>query len=146
MNETIQAISNVGTTIAVIIAASQLYLTHRQSVTSFEDTLNREYRALAATLPPEAFYGEELAAEVFERKRDEFYRYFDLTNEQIYLRQSGRVSKHAWVYWRDGIRTNLERAAFAHAWEKISKLAKNDFKELRKLIAENFANDPRNWH
>ncbi len=145
MNEIIQTVSNLGTAVAVIVAAWQLYLTHRQAVTSFEDTLAHEYRELAGKLPPEAFYGQELAVEVFQRKRDEFYRYFDLTNEQIYLRQIGRVSKQTWIFWRDGICTNLKRAAFAHAWETISALAENDFKELRQLIAENFANDPRDW-
>ena len=37
------------------LAAWQLRLTHRQSVTNFEDALVSEYRELAASLPVQAF-------------------------------------------------------------------------------------------
>ena len=64
MTELIQTIANIATAVAAITAAKQLILTHKQAVTTFEDTLAREYRELAAKLPPEAFYGQELAAEI----------------------------------------------------------------------------------
>lgn len=145
MNETIQTLSNVGTAVAAIFAAWQLYLTHRQAKTAFEDTLAREYRELANELPAKVFYDQELAEEGYKEHEDEFYHYFDLSNGQIFLRQVGRVTKATWVFWRDGIRTNLKRAAFAHAWKEISERASGDFAELRRLISEDFKNDPRNW-
>ena len=76
---------------------------------------------------------------------DEFYHYFDLSNEQIFLRQIGRISPNTWTYWRDGIKANVARPAFRTAWETISIQAPKDFSELRRLLQENFEQDPKKW-
>jgi hypothetical protein len=86
-----------------------------------------------------------LTADMQKTHFHEFYQYFDLTNSQIFLRQSGRISKKTWTFWAEGIETHLARPAFAAAWAEISRRAGNDFSELRRLIAEDFKGDPRGW-
>ena len=103
MTDTISTISNVitacgviVTAVGVVVAAWQLWLAHRQCVTNFEDSLAREYRELAATLPTKALLGEQLTEQEYREHFDEFYRYFDLSNEQAFLHQCGRVRRSTW--------------------------------------------------
>ena len=84
--------------VAAIVAAWQLLHMQRQSTTSFEDALAREYRELAATLPVSALLGESLSDGMHADKLDEFYRYFDLCNNQIFLHDSKRVSDATWRF------------------------------------------------
>jgi hypothetical protein len=141
----IQDVASIATAIGVFFAVLQLWYTRNRAITTFEDTLSSEYREITGRLPTEAMLGEILTADVQKTHFHEFYRYFDLSNSQIFLRQSGRISKKTWTFWADGIETNLARPAFAAAWAEISRRAGNDFSELRRLIAEDFKNDPRRW-
>jgi len=134
------------TAIGVGIAACQLWLNRRQAITTFEDSLAREYRELAAKLPTKVFLDDGLLSdEEYREAFDKFYQYFDFSNEQVFLRQKGRISQPTWIYWRDGIRSNVERAAFSKAWADISKRIGGDFSELRHLIETDFEQDPREW-
>jgi hypothetical protein len=141
----IQDVASIATAIGVFFAVLQLWYTRNRAITTFEDTLSSEYREITGRLPTEAMLGEILTADVQKTHFHEFYRYFDLSNSQIFLRQSGRISKKTWTFWADGIETNLARPAFAAAWAEISRRAGNDFSELRRLIAEDFKSDPRRW-
>lgn len=141
--ETLSYIAPLATACAVIVAAWQLHLTQRLAQTTFEDSMAREYRKLANEMPTEAFFGEDLTEEQLAKWRNDFYHYFDLCNEQIFFRQIGRVCEQTWEFWRDGIRSNLKRPAFAKSWDDISKRAKGDFAELRSLIASDFKEDPK---
>jgi hypothetical protein len=85
-----------------------------------------------------------LTDEEHERALDEFYHYIDLSNEQVFLRQRKRISAATWLNWRDGIRSNLDRPAFARAWQEIKERSGN-FAELRRLEAEGFQSDPAEW-
>lgn len=58
--ELISAVANIATTVGVLVAAWQLVLLKRLSVTNFEDTFAKEYREIAATLPTKALLGEAL--------------------------------------------------------------------------------------
>jgi hypothetical protein len=102
-------------------------------VTSFEDGLVREYRELASTLPLKALLGESLSNREHAEKLDEFYRYFDLCNSQIFLHDQGRISDETWKFWEEGIRTNMGRRAFERAWSEIAARADGDFEELKRL-------------
>ncbi len=135
----------LATAIGVCVAASQLWVTKRQAVTTFEDSLAHEYRQITGRLPTEALLGEILSPDLQKAHFHEFYRYFDLTNSQIFLRQCGRINKKTWKFWVEGIQTNLARPAFAANWTNISGRAGGDFAELRRLIAEDFQADPRRW-
>jgi hypothetical protein len=141
-----ESVAALATAVGVSFAAYQLWQTHRQAVTSFEDTLAKEYRELAATLPTKALLEQELTEKEALEGLDEFYHYFDLSNGQIFLRQIGRVSKKTWGFWSDGIRSNLRRPAFKHAWQHVSSRVPNDFTELRRALREDFQKDPRSWN
>lgn len=126
-------IGGVFTAVAAIVAAWQLWHMHQQGTTTFEDALVREYRELASTLPLPALLGEPISDELHREKLDEFYRYFDLCNSQVFLHDQGRISNATWAFWEDGIRTNLQRPAFARAWSEIAARANGDFAELRRV-------------
>jgi len=76
-----------------------------------------------------------------------FYSYFDLSNEQVFLRMNGRVSRRTWPSWREGIEANARR--FDKAWAILSLRAPDYFKELRLLLdlkdPRDIAKDPRTW-
>ena len=128
----------------VFLAFGQLWLSRRIAQSQFEDALAREYRDLAAQLPTRALLGEPLTPEEYQASFDELFRYIDLSNEQVFLRQRRRVSEQVWQNWCAGIRSNLARPAFAQAWAEV--VARCDsFQELRRLEREGFATDPAQW-
>jgi hypothetical protein len=141
----LQSMSEVGTTLGVGFAAWQLLQAHRQATTSFEDSVAREYRSIAHSLPVGALLGDVLTEEQFQEALDEFYHYIDLSNEQVFLRCQGRVSREAWQNWRDGIRDNLSKPAFKAAWDHVKSKAPHSFHELRSLEATQFSVDPKGW-
>jgi hypothetical protein len=138
-------IAPIVTAIGVCIAVYQLWNTKRQAVTLFEDALTKEYREITGKLPTAALLGEIISAELMRHHLPDFYRYFDLTNNQVFLRKIGRISPKTWRFWVDGIRTNLARPAFATAWADISRRAGTDFSELKQLVADGFKADPKAW-
>jgi hypothetical protein len=141
----IQDVAAIATAFGVFFAAFQLWHTRARAITTFEDSLASEYRQITGRLPTEALLGEILSPELQKAHFHEFYRYFDLTNSQIFLRQSGRISRKTWKFWAEGVQMNLTRPAFANNWTEISRRAGSDFSELRRLIDENFKKDPRRW-
>jgi hypothetical protein len=145
MLETLEPLANIATSIAVAFAAWQLVLSHRQAVTSFEDSLAKEYRDIAAMLPTKALLGEQLSEEEYAEHFDEMYHYLDLCNEQVFLKQVGRVSNKTWTFWKDGISSNLRRPAFERAWSEIAARSSGDFSELRSLFPPKpFPQSPNN--
>lgn len=130
----LSAIANAATAFGALAAAWQLYLVHKQSVTNFEDSFAKEYRELAAKLPTKALLGEPLSDEEHIKHFDELYHYFDLCNEQAFLYKGKRISEKTWIFWRDGIASNLRRPAFVRAWHEIGSRANGDFSELRALF------------
>ncbi|WP_049809846.1 hypothetical protein ABL850_22880 [Variovorax paradoxus] len=126
-------VGGVFTALAAIVAAWQLRQMQLQSTVSFEDALVREYRELASTLPLPALLGDPISDELYAEKLDEFYRYFDLCNSQVFLHERGRISDETWAFWEQGIRSNLKRPIFAHAWAEIAARANGDFSELRRI-------------
>ena len=130
----LSALGSVATAFGAIAAAWQLFLVHKQSITTFEDAFAKEYRQLAAELPTKALLGEPLNDEEHTKHFDEMYHYFDLCNEQAFLQKAGRISEKTWTFWRDGIASNMRRPAFARAWQEISSRANGDFSELRALF------------
>jgi len=141
----ITLLAPVATATGVCVGALSLVNSKRQAVTTFEDALSNEYRQITTTLPTAALLGESLSTEILQAHLPDFYRYFDLTNGQIFLRKIGRISKKTWIFWCEGIRTNLSRPAFSTSWEHIASRSNGDFSELRKLIVEEFKIDPKNW-
>lgn len=139
------AFGSIATALAVLVAAWQLRRGTSQARTNFEDDLSREYRELARNIPVKVHLGEELAPHEFEQAFPRLHQYFDLTNEQIFLRMNDRVSKATWVNWLDGIKSNLERPAFAQAWALVKDAKHGSFAELKRLENSRFSEDPRVW-
>jgi len=141
----LESIASFATAAAVFVAAWQLWLTRAQSRVGFEDGLSREYRDIAEGIPVKALLGEELQEAEFEEAFRRFYRYIDLSNEQIFLRMEGRISLKTWRNWAGGIESNLGRPAFRRAWKEIKDRSGGSFSELRRLESDNFASDPKKW-
>ena len=127
-----------------MLALWQLWLTRAVAQLQFEDAMAREYRELCTTIPANVFLRGDISEDQYIETFDEFYRYIDLSNEQVSLRQSGRIGKCAWKNWCSGIQQNLELPAFERAWGEI-KAKTTSFKELRRLEESRFASDPKQW-
>lgn len=143
--QTVASLTGIATTTGLFIAYRQFRLATRQAQTTFEDALAREYRQVAHRIPVRALLGDDLPESQSGIALDEFYWYFDLTNEQIFLRRNGRVSDATWANWRDGIRANLRKPAFARAWGEIARRAPGSFNDLRRLERGGYRDDPRGW-
>jgi hypothetical protein len=141
----IGAIGESVTAIGVFVAVYQLVLTKKANQTQFEDDLTKEYREITRTIPLNALLGAELTIEESTKARDGLYFYIDLCNEQVFLRQNGRVCVATWIFWQDGIKSNLARPAFKEAWEVFKLAAPNSFNELRQLEKTDFKDDPASW-
>lgn len=125
--------------IAVAFAWTQIRTARQLSQSEFEDDLSREYRSIVGTLPPTAFY-TDTDGTVGTLENDEiaraFYRYFDLSNEQLFYARQGRVSESTALQWREGIEGNIRSLpAFAGAWTTIAARIPDDyFEDLRALV------------
>lgn len=141
------AISAAATCVAaagVWYARVQLRTSREIAQLQFEDGLAKEYRELANRLPTKALLGQDLTDEEYKDSFDELFRYVDLSNEQVSLRQRGRINGVVWASWRDGIQGNLVLPAFRRAWSEIKERS-SSFDELRRLEREDFKLDPRGW-
>jgi len=141
----VEAIASVVTATGIFIGAIQLWLTKKINQTQFEDDLANHYREIIRMIPVEALLGRELTPDEAKEAHDGIYFYIDLSNEQVILRQNGRISQATWTIWRDGIKSNLSRAAFRKAWEEIKIAIPSDFSELRRLEKGDFKDDPKHW-
>lgn len=138
----LQGASNVGTAIAAACTAwgawaavRQLRLLEKQSVTAFEEELVREYRAIIKEMPVAALLGGDLKEDAFQASLMSFYRYFDLCNQEAFLKSEGRISNRTWALWEAGIQGNMARPAFNRAWVEVSTQATGDFDELKKILS-----------
>lgn len=144
-NILIQTIASIATALGVAIGAEQIHRTKKQAQTQFEDRLTEQYREIIKEIPVWALLGAELTEDKANEAFGDFYCYIDLTNEQVFLRQIGRVSDKTWPQWRDGIRSQLKRHEFASAWQIIKSEVPNDFQELQMLEFKEFDTDPKDW-
>ena len=126
-------ISSVATAVGALLAGSQLFIFQQTAKSQFEDGLTAQYRAVIRRLPIEALLGRELTQEQYVEALPDFYHYFDLCNEQAYLRQRGRIRRRTWDEWQDGIRQTLARPAFARAWSFVAARSSDSFDALRSI-------------
>ncbi|MBN1180645.1 MAG: hypothetical protein JXB49_00055 [Bacteroidales bacterium] len=137
----LEIISQVATAIGVIIAAWQLWENRKIAQTSFEDSLDKQFRSLAMNIPVNALIGKTIDGNK-NNLRELIYNYLDLCNEQVYLRKINRISKSRWKDWNDGIRDNLNKPEFKVVWEEIKNTAPNTFTALECLEKMDFKIDP----
>lgn len=141
----IGTLSSVATAVGVGLAWWQLKLTKRQAKTQFEDGLAQQYREIIQKVPVKALLGEILTKEEYDETLKFFYHYIDLSNEQVFLRQTDKISDETWEIWQDGIKDTLSLPAFSEAWKHIKLKAPDRFEELRQLEAHEFKVDPKDW-
>lgn len=128
---------------AVIVAAIQIWYATRQEKTEFEDSLAKEYREILGQLPESVLLQTDDAKAAADSHLIPLYRYLDLSNEQAFLREKGRVRETTWNDWCDGIRSNLRRPGFKEAWMKVEG---KSFDELRRLIADDYRDPRKPWY
>lgn len=141
----ISAIAATVTAASIVIAFDQLKLTRNISQLQFEDSFSREYRDLISHIPTKALLNGTLTRTEYANSFDDFFRYIDLSNEQVTLRCNKRISEEVWRNWCSGIKNNLELHAFKKAWEEIKQRDTKSFQSLRKLETEKFEIDPFTW-
>ena len=86
----LQAVGALATAVGVFLGWIQLKHHQKQLKTDFEDRLSQQYREAIADIPVEAMLGGT-ESELNDAALTAFYRYFDLTNEQIFLKNAGRI-------------------------------------------------------
>jgi hypothetical protein len=145
ISSSVSAFANVIIALGVLVAVYQVRVTARINKSNFEDVLTREYREITRKLPADVMLGKQLTQIETLQYMDYFLSYFDLSNEQVFLRQTNRITKETWTIWSDGIRQNLQFPAFQSAWILVKDASKERFQELRKLESTNFKEDPRSW-
>ncbi|MDP9415823.1 MAG: hypothetical protein M3Q08_17415 [Pseudomonadota bacterium] len=138
--------ASVATAVGVLFGAAQLLLSRGQARTAFEDQLTAQYRGIIKPA-----LSEELLAPLGADKQSlirPYYEYFDLCNEQVFLRMQGRVGRRTWREWQQGISANLTRGLIAEAWDAVADAPQGfeDFDELRLLHRSGFVCDPRSWN
>lgn len=132
----LQDISAVATAIGVFVAAWQLRQAKTDARSSFEDSLNSQYREVIRDLPLTALLGRPLSDADLASALPTFYRYFDLSNEQAFLHQRGRVRPGTWSNWLEGIQQNMARPAFRQAWLAMLPDLDGSFDQLKMIIAQ----------
>lgn len=135
----------IATAIGVAIAAWQIIKNGKLAQSSFEDSLDQQYRLLSKDIPVDALIGKPTPDAKRIETRELIYNYLDLCNEQIYLRKKSRVSRDTWEDWCSGIKENLQKVAFKEVWEEVKTEAPSSFTFLEYLEKRNFCGDPARW-
>ena len=135
------AISSAVTAVGVFLAWWQIKAAKQLNRTQFEDGLAQQYREIIKDIPVKALLGEKLDPKELEDSLKYFYRYIDLTNDQIFLWEQGRVNDETWENWRDGIKSLMEMPAFSDAWKIIKDKPTTKFDELRRLENNDYRDD-----
>ncbi|MAY40001.1 MULTISPECIES: hypothetical protein [Spongiibacter] len=133
------------TALGVVVAMVQLWRTATQSVTTFEDSISKEYREITRRIPYKALVGIEMSDVEKEEALNEIYNYMDLCNEQIFLRKAKRVRKTTWNDWQEGMKLNFGLPFFREASEEILDRLPTTFNELRKVQDSGYKTDPGKW-
>jgi hypothetical protein len=128
-----------------MFAVLQYFKNGQQSVTQFEDDIEKEYRSIAKDIPIQTLLGESISEDDRLEFMNAFYNYIDFTNGQIQLCKNKRIRPKTWESWVEGIEENLKLPAFKAAWEEIKEKLPNSFNELRKLEQEKFKSNPAKW-
>ena len=128
-----------------MVAIYQVRKNTEQSITTFEDSISKEYRDISKCIPYNALIGKALVGEESNQAANEIYNYMDFCNEQIFLRKTCRVRKKTWNNWQEGMCTNFSLPIFESVSKEVFEELPDTFTELRKVMAENYSTDPKKW-
>ena len=132
--EWVQTFASVATAVGVAIAARQLFVTKQQAQSQFEDSFAEQYRQISARIPLSSLLGEPLDDVELKSSLRAFYEYFDLSNEQAFLAERGRLRPETWANWREGIEQHMARPAFGQAWQALAPHLDGSFDEFKILL------------
>jgi hypothetical protein len=144
VNSAATAFGSTVTAIGVAFGAREMRLAKKQSQAEFEDSLDQQYRMLSMELPVDVLIGKEVKEEDRILVRELIYNYFDLANEQAYLRAKGRITKLTWSSWSIGMKDHLSRPAFMEVYGEV--IDQSSFTYLKRLVDSDFEIDPREWY
>ncbi len=145
MNVDWNTLAALATAVGVAIAAWQFRESVKLAQSSFEDSLDQQYRALAKEIPVDALIGKTVSEDKKEMTRELIYNYLDLSNEQVFLRKKNKVTKDTWNDWCFGIKANLQKVEFVEVWNEVKTEAPSCFTFLEELETKGFSSDPKNW-
>lgn len=140
----VSSLVRFATPISAIIVAYQVWQRGKQFTTQFEDDLDEKYRNIIYDLPIESLLDTSDSEKEYAGDLKDYYRYIELCNHQIFLRQKGRITKSTWDDWSAGIDSNFGRSDFVSAWEEIEKETES-FDELHRYLDSDYHDDPRYW-
>lgn len=95
-------------------------------------------------LPVNVLIGKPINPNEKEHVRELIYNYFDLANEQAYLRAKRRICRHTWTSWNVGICDHYNRPEFKEVYDEI--IGHSSFTYLKRLVDSNFTSDPKSWY
>jgi hypothetical protein len=128
---TTQTLATAATAIGVGVAVVTLWIRLARERTAFEDGIVRQYRELVKPQLVKALLAStKLEGDELNRHLRALYLYFDLCNEQVFLRMLGRIGKRTWGLWCDGIKGNLDRPPFEEGWAALGQRLPDEFQEL----------------
>ena len=114
-------VNTVATAVGVLFGAFEIRLSKQQSMASFENDLNRQYRTITMNLPVDILIGKAVTdKDTLSMIRENIYNYCDLCNKQIYFRSHGRISHPTWLSWGAGMRAHFNRPMFKKVYEEIN--------------------------
>lgn len=138
-------IASIATAVGVAFAVVEFRDSRKLAQSTFEDSLDQQYRDLAMSIPVDALIGKATPDDRKMDVRELIYNYLDLSNEQISLRKKNRITKDTWHDWCSGIESNIKKPAFMDVWNEIKSEAPGSFSFLERLEKENFESDPKDW-
>jgi hypothetical protein len=143
VNSAATAIGSMATALGVCFGAWQIKINKVQTQFAFEDSLDQQYRSLSMALPVNVLIGAPVDEESHEQVRELIYNYLDLSNEQVYLRAEGRISKQTWQSWSEGIKLHLKKSVFDDVYQEVKD--RSNFTYLDRFIDSDFKSDPKTW-
>jgi hypothetical protein len=135
-HEYLAVAATVATAIGIMLAYWQLRQAGEQAMIAFEDGLTEQYRRIIRDLPMAALLDDPIDEAELRDSLSVFYQYFDLSNEQAFLRSRGRIRGKTWGDWEEGIRQNARLRAFQAAWRTIRCKRPDVFDEIVGLFGE----------
>lgn len=136
LNTIFNAITALATFGGFIVVIYQLRQNSKLEQSKFEYDITKRFIDITNELKFDTIYLSKEKDSDFgkhiKNKLHEFYQYFDLTNQEIYLKNKNKITDETWDEWEEGIIYLLKRDSFMYAWELIDKtVTEATFNELR---------------
>ena len=117
----------------------------RLAQTTFEDSIDQQYRVLAARVPMDVWLGKAPSPEIEQHAREIAFQYLDLCNEQILLRKLRRISDGRWRGWLEGIEENMGIPLIRDVWDEVLRNRPGHLSNLARLHDTEYRVDPKWW-